>query len=82
MTPTELRRDLYRLLDQVLDSGEPLEVQRGGRRLRVSVAPARTSKLDRLVHRPEIFVGDPEDLVHLSGAEGWEPGDPWSDEPS
>jgi len=30
---TRLRQDLYRLLDAVLETGQPLEVQRGGRRL-------------------------------------------------
>jgi prevent-host-death family protein len=42
VTATALRADLYRLLDRVLDSGEPLEIVRHGRTLRlVADPPAR-----------------------------------------
>lgn len=30
MTPTQLRKDLYSLLDEVLESGEVIEVSRPG----------------------------------------------------
>jgi len=33
VSPTQLRRDIYALLDSVLESGEPLEVMRNGQRL-------------------------------------------------
>ena len=41
LSPTLLRANLYRLLDEVLETGVPIEIDRGGRRLRiVPVEPA------------------------------------------
>ncbi|MBM3269023.1 MAG: type II toxin-antitoxin system Phd/YefM family antitoxin [Candidatus Sericytochromatia bacterium] len=46
--PTELRAHLFEILDQVLATGEPCEIDRGGRRLMlVPVQFPRTSRLDR-----------------------------------
>jgi antitoxin (DNA-binding transcriptional repressor) of toxin-antitoxin stability system len=35
ITASELRQNVYRLLDEVLRTGEPLEIDRAGRRLRI-----------------------------------------------
>jgi hypothetical protein len=58
------------VLDQVLATGEPVEIERNGRRLRI-VADAPPSRLDRLVKRSEVVVGDPDDLVHLDWSDEW-----------
>ena len=65
VSPTELRTNIYHLLDEVLRTGLPLEVRRGGRRLRI-VPVEQPQKLAGLIPRPEVIVGDPEDLVELS----------------
>lgn len=65
-----LRADLYRLLDRVLETGVPLEVNRKGARLRVS-AVERTSRLDRLEPHPGFLKGDPESIVHLDWSSEW-----------
>lgn len=65
VTATELRTNIYRLLDEVLQSGLPIEVKRGDRTLRI-VPVEKPDKLHGLVHRPEVIQGDPEDLVALS----------------
>jgi hypothetical protein len=72
MTATEARANLYRLLDQVLETGIPLEIERNGRKLRI-VADSPRSKLDALVSRPDAAVGDPEDFVHLDWSPEWSP---------
>lgn len=70
VTPSELRRNVYRILDRVAESGIAVEVVRKGVRLRIAPAePVR--KLDRLPRRPGILSGDPEDLVHLDWSETW-----------
>jgi antitoxin (DNA-binding transcriptional repressor) of toxin-antitoxin stability system len=67
-----LRADIYRLLDHVLATGEPIEVERHGRLLRiVAVEPA--SRLDALPKRPDYVRGDPDDLVHLDWSSDWNP---------
>jgi len=72
VTASRLRSDLYRLLDQVLETGEPLVIERKGRRLRV-VADAPPSRLARLPRRPDFVQGDPADLVHLDWSGEWKP---------
>lgn len=72
VNPTELRANLYQLLDEVLETGVPLEIERNGRRLHI-VADPPTSKLDRLVPHPGTVVGDPEDLVEMDWSDYWNP---------
>ncbi|HHB91214.1 MAG TPA: type II toxin-antitoxin system Phd/YefM family antitoxin [Anaerolineae bacterium] len=64
ISPTELRKNIYKILDQVLETGQPVEIKRRGRVLRI-VPAEPVDKFQRLVSRPEIIQGDPEDLVHL-----------------
>ncbi|HUF37486.1 MAG TPA: type II toxin-antitoxin system Phd/YefM family antitoxin [Anaerolineales bacterium] len=65
VTPTELRANLYRLLEEVLRTGLPLEIKKGDKRLRI-VPLEKVDKFQRLVLRPEVIRGDPEDLADLS----------------
>jgi hypothetical protein len=65
VTPTELRMDIYNLLDEVLQTGVPLEIKKGSRRLRI-IPLEKVNKLQNLLYRPEAIQGDPEDLVSLN----------------
>lgn len=69
---TALRADLYRLLDQVLETGRPIEVERHGRRLRIAPVE-RGEKLGHLRPDPDLIAGEPEDLVHLDWSDEWQP---------
>ena len=64
-----LRENIYRLLDQVLETGQPLEIERKGRLLRV-VPVSEPSKLARLV-KHDCLRGDPEAIVHLDWSGEW-----------
>ncbi len=69
---TALRADIYRLLDEVLATGKPLEVERNGRLLRI--VPAERRILAELFPpRPELVSGDPADLPALDWSEEWTP---------
>jgi antitoxin (DNA-binding transcriptional repressor) of toxin-antitoxin stability system len=65
-----LRANLYRLLDRVLETGEPLEIERNGARLRIAPLD-RAGRLDRLQAHPGFLVGDPEEIVHLDWSDEW-----------
>jgi hypothetical protein len=65
VTPTELRANIYQILDEVLRSGLPVEVKKGDRRLRIFPVE-KTDKFQNLVSRPDAIQGDPEDLATLS----------------
>ena len=73
ITATELRRDVYRLLDRVLETGEAMTIERKGRRLLLVLAgPPRRGlgdwgyealtdcSLEELV-RTRAWVWEPED---------------------
>lgn len=72
VSPSELRANIYRLLDEVLATGTPLEIERKGRKLRI-VPDEPVSKLSRLKPRPGFIIGDPDDLVHMDWSEYWDP---------
>jgi hypothetical protein len=67
--PSRLRANLYRLLDRVVQTGEPIEIDRGGKKLLI-VPKEKPARLKSLVRR-EVIVGDPEDLVHLDWSKEW-----------
>lgn len=64
ITATKLRANIYRILDQILETGQPVEIERRGRRLKIVPAPPHR-KLANLEPHPDFIAGDPEDLVHL-----------------
>lgn len=70
MTTSALRRDIYRILDRVLETGEPVIVERNGRRVRIS-AEDMPVRLDALVRRTDVVIGESEDFVHLDWSEEW-----------
>jgi Antitoxin Phd_YefM, type II toxin-antitoxin system len=68
---SSLRENIYRILDQVLETGVPVEIERRGKILRI--APAEpASKLDNLKPRPYLL-SDPEELIHLDWSGEWHP---------
>lgn len=72
LTASQLRADVYRILDRVLASGEPLEIERGGQVLRL-VPPRPRSWVDQLPRREGVVVGDPDDLVGIDWSSEWKP---------
>jgi len=62
---TELRGNIYKLLDEVLNTGIPIEVNRGGKKLKILPAE-KVDKLQNLVSRPNVIKGNPDDLVNIS----------------
>jgi hypothetical protein len=70
ITASKLRENVYRVLDEVLETGEPVVIERNGRRLFI-VAEEPTSRLGRLVRRPDAITGDPDDLVHRDWSAEW-----------
>lgn len=72
ITASELRQNVYRLLDDVLRTGQPLEIKRGERRLQI-VPVEPPDKVARLTAHPGTLVGDPDELVELDWSGEWRP---------
>jgi hypothetical protein len=72
ITASALRANVYRLLDEVLESGRPLEIERKGKV--VVIAPKEEQSIwDRLPRRDGAIVGDPDELVHMDWSAEWNP---------
>jgi prevent-host-death family protein len=69
VTASKLRENIYGILDQVLETGNPVEVVRKGKILKI-VPEQKIDKLSRLKKR-NCIVGDPEDLVHMDWSSEW-----------
>ena len=67
-----IQEDILQLLDKVLSTGIPVEIERKGKRLLISPAEKRR-KLDCLEKHPEFIVGNPDDLVHIDWSSEWSP---------
>jgi hypothetical protein len=68
---SQLRENIYRILDEILETGVPIEIERKGKILRIAPAERR-SKLENLKPR-EYLLSDPEELVHLDWSDEWRP---------
>jgi hypothetical protein len=71
LTPSALRQNLYRVLDEVLETGEPVIIDRKGRRLKIMLEAPRRPEL--LEPHADYIVGDPDDLIHVDWSDQWRP---------
>ncbi len=69
ITISELRQNIYKLLDRVAETGIPIEINRKGKKLKI-IAERKVSKLDRLKKREGLSC-NPEDLVHIDWSGEW-----------
>ena len=65
ITVTELRGNIYNLLDEVLNTGIPIEINKEGKKLKIMPA-GKANKLQNLVSRPNVIKGNPDDLAGIS----------------
>jgi antitoxin (DNA-binding transcriptional repressor) of toxin-antitoxin stability system len=70
ITPTKLRANLYKIIDKVIATGKPVEIERHGHIVKI-IAEAPKSKLANLIKHPGTIKGDPEELVHLDWYHEW-----------
>ena len=72
-TATKLRQNLYNILDGVIDSGIPVEIERKG--VLLKIVPEETmDKWDRLGEH-HVINGNPENIVSVDWSEEWNNGD-------
>jgi len=71
LTASKLRENIYRILDEVLETGVPVEIRRKGKTVRI-VPGEPVSKLERLEPR-DYLLDDPEAFVHVDWSGEWRP---------
>jgi hypothetical protein len=64
---TALRSNLFKIVDEVIETGNPVELERKGNRLKI-VIEAKKSKLENLKPH-DCIVGNPDELIDLKVAE-------------
>lgn len=69
ITPSELRHDLYNLLDKVIQTGEPIEIKRKNKVLKIIIEPS-PSKLSNLKKR-DVLNCAPDDIIHNNWEKEW-----------
>jgi len=74
MTLTELRKNIYTVVAEVLKTGRTIEIHSRGRTILLSPGGG-DSKLDRLrkAARRKALVGKPEDIIHMNWDMEWHP---------
>lgn len=79
-TPTELRRNIYQIIDDVIETGEPVEIRAKQASLKLVSTQKRKIKNKKSIWeslkgpKRNIVVGDSEDLVHIDWSKEWNPG--------
>jgi hypothetical protein len=69
ITASKLRENVYRILDEAIETGKPVEVVRKGAVLTI-VPPKRVNKMDNLKKR-KVFVGDVDDIIGMDWSKEW-----------
>ncbi len=69
LTPSKLRQNIYKILDDVAEKGIPVEINRKGKIIKI-VAEENHGKTKNLKRR-KVMNCDPEDLVHLDWSAEW-----------
>jgi prevent-host-death family protein len=72
ITASELRANIYRILDQVLETGIPIEIKRKSGIVRIVPVKPR-SKLSRLKKRDGFVQGDSDDFIEMDWSGEWKP---------
>ncbi len=69
ITATKLRQNLYNLLDEIVRTGKPIEIERKGKLLKI-IAEKPTSKLSNLEFH-DVISGDPYDIINIDWLKEW-----------
>ena len=69
ITPSELRQNLYNLLDQVILTGKPVEIKRKNKVLKIIIEQPKL-KLDNLKKR-EVMNCKPDEIINNDWEKEW-----------
>lgn len=70
VSATALRQNIYGILDEALETGEVIEVERKGRILKIVPEEEPVGRLAKLKKR-SLIIGNPDDLIHMDWSSEW-----------
>lgn len=65
ITIKQLRTNLCKIIDQVIQTGEPIEIEHKGNIVKI-VRDKPKNNLSKLTKHPDTMIGVPEDFVHVN----------------
>jgi len=71
-TATDLRKNIYKILDRVLEEGVAVEIERNGKLLRIVPVESKPA-VERIKPLEGLIVGDPAALEHIDWSSEWRP---------
>lgn len=74
MTLTELRKNIYSIVEEVLSTGKTIEIQSKGRTVLLTPGHQK-SKIERLTSSvgKRAIVGNPDDIINNDWEKEWQP---------
>ncbi len=72
MKATQLRKNLFRTLDKVAQTGKPVEVESKARRFKI-ISLSQSDRFACLEKHPDVFSGDLDDLARIDWMSEWRP---------
>jgi hypothetical protein len=72
VNPTNLRKNIYRILDEVIENGKTIEIHTRGKKAYI-IPMIKTPMLKKL-KKQKAIKGNPEDIVHIDWSLYWEKG--------
>jgi hypothetical protein len=75
VTPTELRKNIYRVLDRVAETGNPETIERNGLVFRI-ICESPGKKLEKLIgkNHPKAYRGNSDEIITMDWSKEWKPG--------
>jgi PHD/YefM family antitoxin component YafN of YafNO toxin-antitoxin module len=74
MKPTELRKNIYKILDRIAETGKPVQIERNGEVFKI-ICESKKGKLDRLKQKnhPKAFIGNSDEILSMDWTAEWKP---------
>lgn len=72
MKATNLRKNLFRILDKVSQTGKPIEIESKGRKYKI-IALKRPDRFANLQKHPDVFSGELDRLINIDWMTEWRP---------
>jgi hypothetical protein len=69
LSASRLRENIYKILDQILETGIPVEIKRKDKILTI-IPPKKSNKLQNIKKR-KILNCDPDEIIHMDWSKEW-----------
>ena len=69
LSASKLRQNLYQVLDEVLEKGTPVEIERKGKILKIVPGKSESKLMNLEPH--DTIIGDPESIVNIDWSKEW-----------